>query len=144
MTSMKLGIVLAVVLFVALPVMAHHPFSVEFDWKKPVTVSGIVTKFDWENPHAYMRLNVQDPNGVIRSWNFEMGALNALRKAGWTRETVKAGDRVSIAGWLARSPGKPTTANLKTIRLANGRELSGASSAGETEPHEPVERNASN
>jgi hypothetical protein len=144
MTTIRFGIALGVVLAVALPVLAHHPFPVEFDWKKPVTVSGVVTKFDWENPHAYLRINVQDSEGMTRSWNFEMGSLSALRKAGWTKETLKPGDKVSIDGWRARSPSKPTTANMKTIRLPNGRELSGASSAGDAEPHERIEPKASN
>ena len=62
-----------------------------------------------------------------------MGSVVALRKAGWTKTTVKPGDFVMIEGWLARSTNKPTTANMKSIRLPGGRELLGASSNGNTD-----------
>ncbi len=139
MTRIKFAIALVVVALVAMPLRGHHPFTVEFDWRKPVTVTGVVTKLDWENPHAYLHVEAQDAGGMARNWSFEMGSLSAIGKAGWTKQTVKPGDEVSIDGWLSRSPAKPTTANMKTIRLPNGLELSGASSAGDTEPHERIE-----
>jgi hypothetical protein len=144
MTTIKWAIALEVVLLIAMPVLAHHPFSAEFDLKKPVTLSGTVTKFDWANPHAYLRANIEDADGTTHTWSFEMGSVIALQKAGWNKETVKPGDKVAIEGWLARSPGKPTTANMKSIRLADGRELSGASSIGPADPQEKIEPKASN
>jgi len=135
MPQIKL-VTLGIALLVAIPLFAHHPFSVEFDGKKPVSLSGVVTKFDWANPHAYLHVQVRDAEGMTRNWNFEMGALSALQRAGWTKDTVKPGDKVSIEGWLARSPGRPTTANMKTILFESGLQLSGASSNGHTDPRE--------
>ncbi len=133
MTINRFGITLGVVVLLAMPLLAHHPFSAEFDWKKPVTMSGVVTRLDWENPHSYLHANIQHPDGTLQSWTFEMGSVIGLKKAGWTKTTVKPGDMVMIEGWLARSPSKPTTANMKAIRLPDGRELSGASSNGNTD-----------
>ena len=135
----KPGVALGIVLLLAIPVLAHHPFSAEYDWKRPVTVSGTVTKLDWENPHARLYIDSKDADGTAQNWNFEMGSLNALQKAGWAKDTVKMGDTVLVDGWLARSKAKPNVANMKSIRLPNGRELSGASSVGDADPGEKIE-----
>jgi len=142
--TIKLGIALGIVLLLAIPVLAHHPFSAEYDWKKPVSITGAVTKLEWENPHAHLYVGVEDETGKSETWSFEMGSLSALQKAGWTKETVKMGDTVTVDGWLARSKSKTTTANMKAIWLSNGRELSGASSIGDTEPHEEIKPKPSN
>ena len=144
MTTIKLAIALGIVLLLAIPILAHHPFSAEYDWKKPVSITGAVTKLEWENPHAYLYVGVEDETGKSETWSFEMGSLSALQKAGWRKDTVKMGDTVTVDGWLARSKSKTNTANMKAIWLSNGRELSGASSIGDTEPHEEIKQKASN
>ena len=144
MTTVKLAIALGIVLLLAIPVLAHHPFSAEYDWKKPVSITGAVTKLEWENPHAYLYVGVEDETGKSETWTFEMGSLSALQKAGWRKDTVKMGDTVTVDGWLARSKSKANTANMKAIWLSNGRELSGASSIGDTERHEEIKPKASN
>ena len=133
MTATKFAVAFGILMLIAVPLFAHHPFSAEFDQKKPVTLSGVVTKVDWENPHTYLHANVLQPDGTTQTWSFEMGSVIGLKKAGWTKTTVKPGDMVMIEGWLARSKSKPTTANMKAIRLPDGRELSGASSNGNTD-----------
>jgi len=142
MTNKRLGI--ALTLFLAVPALAHHPFSVEYDWKKPVSLTGTVTKLEWENPHARLYIEVEDDTGKPQSWNFEMGSLSALQKAGWRKDTVKMGDTVTIDGWLARSPAKGYAGNMKSLWLADGREFSGASSVGDAEPHEPIKPKSAN
>jgi hypothetical protein len=142
MTNRRLAIALS--LFMALPVLAHHPFSVEYDWKKPVSLTGTVTKLEWENPHARLHVDVEDDTGKPQSWEFEMGSLSALQKAGWSQNTVKMGDTVTVDGWLARSAGKSYGANMKSVWLPNGRELSGASSIGNSEAHEGLKPKLSN
>ncbi len=136
MSKTILSIVLTIIL--TTPLLAHHPFSVEYDGKKPVSLTGTVTKVEWENPHARLYMDVEDDTGKTQSWNFEMGSLSALHKAGWRKDTLKTGDTVTVDGWLARSPAKGYAGNMKTVWLADGRELSGASSAGDTEPHEKI------
>ena len=124
MTSRLLA--LTVVLFLAVPVLAHHPFSAEYDWKKPVTVAGTVTKVDWANPHARIFVDAKDTTGKMVNWEFELGALTALTKAGWNKTTVKTGDSISVDGWQSKN--RANGANAKSVRLPNGRELSAASS----------------
>jgi hypothetical protein len=114
------------ILLTALPLFAHHPFSAEFDWTKPVTVTATVTQFDWTNPHARVVASVKDSSGKTTNWTFEMGNLDALKKAGWSKDTIKAGDTITVDAWLAKA--KANTANVKSVRLTNGIELSGASS----------------
>jgi hypothetical protein len=144
MTNTKLAVlVLGIVSLLAIPVLAHHPFSAEFDWKHPVRLTGTVTKLEWENPHARLYIDVEDETGKPQKWNFEMGSLSALYKAGWRKDTVKMGDTVTVDGWLARSKSKIYTANMKSVWLANGRELSGASAIGDG-PQERIEPKASN
>ncbi len=126
----------ALALLLTTPLVAHHPFSVEYDWKKPVSLTGTVTKVEWENPHARLYMDVEDETGKTQNWNFEMGSPRALLKAGWRKDTLKMGDTVTVDGWLARSPAKGYAGNLKSIWLPNGEELSGASSVGGLELHE--------
>jgi hypothetical protein len=122
----KVFVSLVTVFLAALPLLAHHPFSAEYDWKQPVTVMGTVSKLDWANPHAHLYLDAKDPDGTVKNWTFELGGINALTSAGWSKEIVKAGDIVTIDAWLSKS--QRNVANVKSIKLPNGRELSGGSS----------------
>src|SRR6476620_5005163 len=53
---------------------AHHPFSAEYDWTKPVTLTGTVTKLEWTNPHAMLYMEGKDQNGQMKKWTLEMGS----------------------------------------------------------------------
>ena len=122
----KLFVSIMTVFLAALPLLAHHPFSAEYDWKQPVTVTGTVSKLDWANPHAHLYVDAKDPDGKMKNWTFELGGINALTNAGWSKEAVKTGDTVTIDAWLSKS--QSNLANVKSIKLPSGRELSGASS----------------
>jgi len=115
-----------VISMTAVAAFAHHPFSAEYDWKKPVTVTGTVTKIDWTNPHAFLYVDAKDSDGRQMNWTLEMGSVGALTRAGWKRDTLKMGDQVTVDAWMAKSgPGK---ANVKSVKMSNGRELAGGSS----------------
>jgi hypothetical protein len=118
---------------------AHHPFSDEFDRTKTVTLTGTVSKIEWQNPHAYVYLDVKDTNGSIDDWKVEMGSPAALTKEGWTRTAVKNGDRVTVQGWRAKSEG--SVANASTFVLANGKKMAAASSFNMV-PEEQLAQNA--
>ena len=128
MLSKALGLITAALLC-ATPIFAHHPFAAEFDWKKPVTVAGTVTKVDWSNPHAHIYVDAKGTDGKTQNWTFELGGINALTRAGWAKNTVKIGDTVTVDAWLSRNSN--TMGNAKSVTLPTGRELSGASSIGE-------------
>jgi hypothetical protein len=128
----KLGVVLAAfaLLLAARPLMAHHSFAAEFDANKPFTMSGTVTKVEWMNPHTYFYIDVKDPKtGKITNWGMEMGSPNGLMRAGWTRNTMKIGDVVTVEGSLAKDGSH--TGNARAVSLAStGQKLFAASSQG--------------
>src|SRR4051794_5240304 len=103
MRSEMTVVVAAMVLFVAaIPLLAHHPFSAQYDQDKPVTVTGTVTKVEWSNPHPHIFMDVKDENGGMKNWDFELGGLKKLRDFGWKKDTVKSGDQITVNGWKAR------------------------------------------
>ena len=111
------------------PMLAHHSFSAEYDSKKPVTLHGFVTKVDWMNPHVYFYIDVTDDGGKTTSWALEMGPPNGLQRSGWTRNTMKAGDEVTVEGTLAKDGSKQANARSVTM-TTTGKKLGAASSEG--------------
>src|SRR5687768_18237815 len=89
---------LTVVLLTSLlqPVAAHHSFAVFFDETKSVTVSGSVTAFRFTNPHAIIEITRKTPQGQNETWRAETNAVTLLRRRGWTAESLKVGDMVTI------------------------------------------------
>jgi hypothetical protein len=119
-----LGLLLA-----ATPTLAHHAFSAVFDADKPVKMAGVVTKVEWQNPHAWFYIDVKDDTGKVTNWGMEMGSPNGLIRAGWTRTSVKVGDAVSVEGFQARDGS--SLGNARVVILTNtGQRLFAASSQG--------------
>jgi hypothetical protein len=109
------------------PAMAHHSFAAEYDSAKTVTLKGIVTKVDWMNPHVYFYMDVTDEKNNIVNWAFEMGPPGLLSKSGWTRNTMKVGDEVTVEGSLAKDG--TNQANARSVTMTNtGRKLGAGSS----------------
>jgi hypothetical protein len=77
------------------PALAHHSFSM-FDQTKTVTVEGTVVSFEMINPHSWLYVEVKNPAGATAEWALEMGGSGAMTRAGWQRDTVKAGDPISV------------------------------------------------
>ena len=120
-TAAFLGVILSVA------ALAHHSFSAEYDSKKPVTLTGIVTKVDWMNPHVYFYLDVKDESGAITNWGLEMGPPNGLQRSGWTKNTIKVGDEITVEGTLAKDGSKQANAR-SVVMTSTGKKLGAASS----------------
>lgn len=118
------GLALAVVATAA-PALAHHPFAAEYDWKRPITVTGTVTRFDWENPHSTLIVKGRDDKGTEADWMVELAGPGRLTQLGWNAYELRAGERVSVDGWLAKSGGTQLSAKTVTV---DGLQLSAGSS----------------
>jgi len=138
----------------SLPLAAHHSFSAEFDGTKEVRATGAVTELDWQNPHAWIHLTVTEicertsrgrggppgggpaepeaewacrtPGADEGEWAFELGSPNGLMRQGWTRNSLKAGDVVTINGTRARDGS--TNSNARNVTTADGRRMFAGSS----------------
>lgn len=116
------ALVLTLLWAMAPPAAAHHSFGVNFDASKPVTLTGVVTKIDWRNPHTHLYVDVKDDTGKVVNWTLEGYPPNVLARTGWKKDvTVKVGDTITIFGWMARD-GSPY-AHLREAKLADGKRL---------------------
>ena len=111
------------------PLISHHNFASEFDAKRPFKVTGTVTTLEWTNPHAWFYLDVKDDTGTTASWAMEMGSPNNLMRVGWKRDSMKAGDLVSVEGFHARDWKHRGNARV-VILTRTGQRLFAASSVG--------------
>jgi hypothetical protein len=113
----------------AVPALAHHSFAAEFDGKKTVKLEGTLTKLEWTNPHIWLYLDVKDESGTPAKWQCEGGPPNVLTRNGWTKDSLKLGDQVTIEGWLAKDGSK--TCNARSVKLPNGQAVFAGSSNNE-------------
>ena len=105
---------------------AHHAFAAEFDADAPVELTGTVTLVEWMNPHARFYIDVEDEDGRVVNWNFELTSSAGLMRRGWRRDSLKPGDLVTVTGFRAKNA--PDVGNARTVTLADGRELFAGSS----------------
>lgn len=118
------GVLLAVFVLVgaAAPLFAHHGFSVEFDGTKCMDLKGTLAGIDWQNPHAYLQIDVKDADGKTTPWHLEMITPNALKRNGTTRQDFvdNMGKTANARACPAKAGGGENRAAAEYIKLSDG------------------------
>ncbi len=117
------------VLIASVPLLAHHSFAAQYDRNKPTTLTGPVTKVDWINPHARFFMDVTDASGKVANWEIELAAPAMLVRRGWSRNSLKVGEQVTVNGSLAKDGSN--LANATAVTLSDGKKVFAGSSGGD-------------
>jgi Family of unknown function (DUF6152) len=113
---------MAAVVFLFTPSgFAHHSFSAEFDQSRPIMVRGVVTGVDWQNPHVFFFVDVEEADGKVVNWAFETMGPNGLARMGWKRDSLMPGDKVIVEAYLAKDGSH--LADGRKVMLSNGRSI---------------------
>ena len=115
------GLAAIAALLASAQVGAHHSFAAEFDANSPIELTGTVTKVAWANPHTFFYIDVENPDGAIANWALELGSPNGLMRRGWTRDSMKLGDVVTVTGWRAKDG--TYKGNARSVVLSTGKKL---------------------
>ncbi len=113
--------------FTPSPALAHHAFAAEFSRDLPLELTGAVTRVEWMNPHARFYINVENEDGELVEWDFELSSPNGLMRRGWSRNSLQDGDIVTVTGFRAKNA--PHVGNASTVVLADGTRVFAGSSA---------------
>ena len=108
-------------LFAANPLRAHHSEAAEYDATKPVKFTGTVTQMEWINPHAWIHMDVKQPDGKVVNWMVEAGAPNALLRRGFNKQSLLPGTVITVEGYQAKDGS--TRAVGRNITFADGKTL---------------------
>jgi hypothetical protein len=106
----------------AIPLLAHHSVTAEFDSSKSFTVKGTITKIEWVNPHIYMYADVKDDSGTVTPYSFEGGPPGNLRRAGVLKTMFNVGEVVEIEAYIAKD-GSKHLGLLHGVRFADGHQI---------------------
>jgi hypothetical protein len=118
-------------LLIAVPLLAHHSFTAEFDRTQVVKLEGTVVKMEWVNPHAWIHIAVKNPDGTTTEWMIEGNTPNGLLRRGFTKKSLEPGTEVMVTGYRARSG--ENKANGSSLTFKDGRRLFMGSSSGDEE-----------
>jgi Family of unknown function (DUF6152) len=115
-------VVTASLLLASLPIWAHHSFGAEYDVNKPITLTGVITKVEWTNPHSFFYLDVKDKDGKVVNWKMEGYPPVVLYRTGWKKDvTMKPGDEITVTGWQARDGGN--WGHSRQVTFKDGKKL---------------------
>jgi hypothetical protein len=119
--KLALVVVGAGLLLAGVPAMAHHSFAAEYDATKPVKFTGTVTQMEWINPHAWIHMDVKQPDGKVVNWMVEAGAPNALLRRGFNKQSLLPGTVITVEGYQAKDGA--LRANGRDITYLDGKKL---------------------
>ena len=126
------GLSALALMFITPVASAHHSFAAQYDSEKPINLTGLITKVEWQNPHVYLYIDVENAQGDYEQWALELGAPAVLtRIQGWSRSTLQVGDEINVEGRHARDGSN--LANARNVTLTSGETL-GAGSSENTTP----------
>ncbi len=106
-------------LLITASAVAHHSFAAEFDIEKPIELSGTLTGMDWVNPHGWLYIDVENPDGTVTNWAIEAGGATQLLRRGLRKTDFPPGLEVVVSGYLARN-GEPVV-NGRSVTTPDGR-----------------------
>ena len=115
-----------------IPLLAHHSFAAEFDDQKPIKMTGVLTKVEWQNPHIWFYLDVKNPDGTTTNWGFAGGAPGQLMRRGITKDQLKIGETVAVEGF--RSKDGSNNASGGRLTFPDGRNVLTAGSQDRVPP----------
>jgi hypothetical protein len=124
MNRKVVAVLMVVGFLLGVPSLWAHHGNAPFDMTHSVRMQGTVRDFQWINPHALIHADLKDENGKVANWKLELGSLGMLSRFGWSRDTVKRGDRVTAEGFRAKD-GSPYMC-LISIDLPNGQSMRGS------------------
>jgi len=111
----------AALLMMSLPVQGHHGTNISYDHAKPITLTGTVTEFVWQNPHTQVYFDVKDAKGNVVHWAGEMNSPGVLiRQEGWSRKTLKVGDEITVTVFPSKAG---TPVGVVNKMLLNGKAI---------------------
>ena len=126
LSSVRAGLVALSLTVAAGDALAHHSYAA-FDRSRTVAITGVVKTVEWTNPHIWVYVDTKDEKGAMVRWQCEGGSPNTLTRQGWSKDSLKQGDQVTIDGYRAKDGSN--TCNSSSVTLADGTKLFAGSSA---------------